>query len=72
MTNWAGTALVEDEGESCLVLTGPPNNRYDLLVRESRRLELADGKDPAGNLQQGELAVWNFQGKPGEFSNLRG
>ena len=48
MTNWAGTALVEDEGENCLVLTGPPNNRYNLLVRESRRLELADGKDPAG------------------------
>src|SRR5262249_12352518 len=32
MTDWAGTVLVEDGGEHCLVVSGHPEYRYDLLV----------------------------------------
>lgn len=68
--DWAGTVLIEENGECYLVVSGPPNYRYDLLVREARRLELAEGKDLEGSLQQGELAVWSFQGKPRSFRLL--
>ncbi len=70
MTNWAGTVLSEDGGECCLVVSGHPDFRYDLLVREARRRDLAEGKELAGSLQQGELDVLSFQGKPGDFRVL--
>src|SRR5207247_3826500 len=68
--DWAGSVLSEDDGEVHLVVSGPPEHRYDLLVREARRQDLAEGKDLAGNLGQGELDVWSFQGKPGDFRLL--
>src|ERR1700730_10582853 len=70
MMNWAGSVLIEDSGECCLVVSGQPEYRHDLLVREARRRDLAEGKDLAGSLQQGELDVWSFQGKPGTFQLL--
>jgi hypothetical protein len=70
MAGWAGTVHVEDGGEGYLVVSGHPEYRYDLLVREARRQDLAAGKELAGSLQQGELDVWNFQGKPGDFRLL--
>ncbi len=70
MTDWAGTVLIEEGGEGCLIVSGQPDQRYDLLLREARRQELTEGKDLAGNLQQGELDVVSFQGKVGDFRML--
>lgn len=70
LANWAGAVHIEEGGECYLAASGPPEYRYDLLVREARRQELSVGKELAGNLQQGELEVWSFQGKPGEFRLL--
>ncbi len=70
MRDWAGTVALEDDGEYSLVVSGHPEYRYDLLVREARRQDLAQGKGLAGSLQQGELDVWSFQGKPGDFRLL--
>jgi hypothetical protein len=67
---WAGTVLVEDDGEGHLVVSGNPDYRYDLLVREARRHDLAQGKELAGGLGQSELDVWSFHGKPGDFRLL--
>jgi hypothetical protein len=71
LRGWAGTVHVEespdDSAECSLIVSGPPDYRYDLLVREARLKELAEGKDLAGALQQGELDVLSFQGKPGDF-----
>lgn len=68
--DWAGTVTLEDAGESCLIVSGQPDQRYDLLLREARHQELAEGKKLAANLQQGELDVVSFQGKPGDFRFL--
>ena len=70
MKDWAGTVLVEDSGECCLIVSGERDYRYDLLVRVARRRELAEGKDQAASLQQGESDVLSFQGKPGDFRLL--
>lgn len=67
---WAGTVLVEDDGEGYLLLTGHPQHRYDLVLREAARRDLAEGKEQASTLQQGGADVWNFQGKPGDFRLL--
>ena len=67
MAGWAGVAFVKDAGEHCLIVSGTPNTRYDLLVREARRRELGSDKELSGTLQQGEMDVWSFQGKPGDF-----
>jgi hypothetical protein len=64
---WEGTALVESAGECCLVVSGQSENRYELIVRQGQQRALAMGKNLAGNLQQGELDVWSFQGKPEDF-----
>src|SRR5262249_58898498 len=56
--------------EGYLIVSGRPEHRYELVVREARRLDLAEGQEQAGTLQQGELAVWSFQGKPGDFRLL--
>jgi hypothetical protein len=70
MGDWAGTVLLEDKGEYSLVVSGQPDYRYDLLVREARRRDLAEGKELAGSLAQGELDVLSFRGKPGDFRLL--
>jgi hypothetical protein len=70
LKDWAGTVRIEDSGDCYLVVSGPPDHRYDLLVRAARRENLVEGKDLAGSLQQGELAVWSFPGKPGAFRLL--
>jgi hypothetical protein len=67
MAAWMGAVHVADAGEHCLIVSGAPNARYDLLVREARRRDLGGDKDLAGTLQQGEMDVWSFQGKPGDF-----
>ncbi len=67
---WAETVRIEDAGENSLIVSGQPGARYELVVREARRQDLAEGKDPAGALQPGEMDVLSFQGKPGEFRVL--
>lgn len=62
ISEWEGTALVESAGECCLVVSGLSDNRYELIVRQARERVLAEGQNMAGNLEQGELEVWNFQG----------
>ena len=52
------------------MISGRPDNRYDLLVREARRQNLGEGQNLTGRLQQGEMDVWSFQGKPGDFRLL--
>jgi hypothetical protein len=70
MAGWAGTVLIEEAGEGVLVVSGQPEHRYELLVREARRQELTEGRNLPGSLQQGELDVVSFQGKPGDFRML--
>jgi hypothetical protein len=70
MSDWNGTVLVQQSGEHSMVLSGQPGQRYELLVREARRQDLSEGQEPSGNLQQGEMDVWSFSGKPGDFRVL--
>lgn len=67
MDGWAGSVRIDDTGECCIAVSGPVDYRYELLVREARRQDLAMGKNVASSLQQGEMDVWSFQGKPGDF-----
>ena len=68
--DWADTAAIDEPGECHLVVSGPPEYRYDLMVREARRQNLPEGKNAAASLAQGEMDVWSFQGKPGDFRLL--
>jgi hypothetical protein len=70
MQTWAGTVQVEDAGEYCLIASGQPDYRYDLLVREARQRNLAQDKGLAGSLGQGELEVLSFEGAAGDFRIL--
>jgi hypothetical protein len=70
MKDWAGTVLIEDSGECYLIVSGQPDYRYDLLVRQARQQEMAADKNLAGSLQPGELNVLSFQGKPWDFRVL--
>ena len=70
MGDWAGTVLVEEKGEHYLVFSGQAGNRYDLLLREARPRNIGEKPDLTGQLQQGEMDVWSFQGKPGDFRLL--
>jgi hypothetical protein len=70
LVNWAGTVSVAEEGECCLILSGPADNRYDLVVRQARRTSLDNGGGAGGSMQQGEAEVLTFHGKPGEFRLL--
>ncbi len=70
MAHWAGAVTIEEDGEHCLLVCGRPNMRYEVLVREARRQDLATGKEVAAELQQGQMDVWSFPGKPGDFQLL--
>ena len=70
MPTWAGSVRVDESGECCLVASGQADFRYDLVVREARRHDLALDKNPASNLPQGDMDVWSFQGEPGDFRLL--
>jgi hypothetical protein len=70
LTDWAGSVHIEDNGECHLILSGPPDYRYDLVVREARGQDLAEGKELAAGLKPGEMDVWHLQGKPGDFRLL--
>jgi hypothetical protein len=70
MEQWAGTVKVEENGEHALLVSGRPENRFDLLVREAQRHDLTASQAAAGRLLQGEMDVWSFQGKPGDFRLL--
>ena len=67
LTPWAGSVHFVEGGESCVVISGQPEYRYDLLVREARRQDLTVGKDQAGKLQPSEMDVLSFEGTPGDF-----
>jgi hypothetical protein len=71
ISEWEGTVLVESAGECCLLVSGQSDNRYELIVRQARQRVLAEGQIMAGNLQPGELEVWNLQGKPVDFRLLQ-
>ena len=64
---WGGTVTVAEDGELSVFVTGQPNQRYELLVREARRNELPVGEAKKSKLGQGEADVWSFTGKPGDF-----
>lgn len=70
MVDWAGAVPIEEAGEGHLIVSGRPDQRYELLVREARRQDLTPDKGVAGSLRQGEMDVWTFQGKPGDFRLL--
>jgi hypothetical protein len=67
---WAGTIPVEDDGDCYVIVSGQPDQRYDLVVREARRNDLTDGKEQTAKLEQGEADMWNILGKPGDFRVL--
>ena len=67
MKDWAGTVLIEDSGECYLVVSGHPDYRYDLLVREARRQDLADGQEPGGQSSTGRVGRVELPGKAGGF-----
>jgi hypothetical protein len=72
MKDWAGTVLIEDGGECSLIVSGRADYRYDLLVGGARWQTMPKGKETASSLQPGELDVWNFQGKAGDFRLFEG
>ena len=65
--DWAGAAAIDEDGVHSLVVSGNPGSRYELVIREARQRELNAGKELAGRLDQSEMDVWNFEGKPGDF-----
>jgi len=67
-SSWSGAVRIEEAGEHTLLLSGPAGNRFELLLREALHHELSAGPaGTGGKLQQGEMDVWNFPGKPGDF-----
>jgi hypothetical protein len=70
MAEWEETVHVEHAGECCLVVFGESETRYEVIVRQGRQRVLADGQNLEGSLQPGELDIWSFQGKPGDFRLL--
>lgn len=70
MEGWVGTLRIEEDGEHSLIVSGQPGNRYNLLIREARQRNLAEGEQLDGKLLEGEMDVWNFQGEPGQFRLL--
>jgi hypothetical protein len=70
LPNWAGSVRIDESGECCLIASGQADFRYDLVVREARRHDLALDKNPPSNLPQGDMDVWSFTGKPGDFRLL--
>ena len=70
MAGWADARTIEESGECCLVVAGRPDMRYELLVREAHCADLGIGKGLAANLPQGEMDVWGFSAKPGDFRLL--
>ena len=46
MPDWFGAVVVGEAGEHNLVLTGPPEIRYDLVLREARHRDLVDRPKP--------------------------
>lgn len=70
LTGWAGTIPITDEGESYLIVSGPPETRYQLIVRAGRQQELTVAEEHNASLQQGEFDIWSFAGEPGEFRLL--
>jgi hypothetical protein len=67
LSDWFGAVVVPEAGEYSLVVTGPPENRYDLVVREAKHRDLPAGQTLKGQIQQNEMDVWSVQGKPGDF-----
>ena len=65
--DWEGAVTIEQDGEHYLVVNGRPEARYEIVVREAQRKELAEGKELPGLLSKGEMDVWSFDGKPGDF-----
>lgn len=70
MEDWSGSVSVENDGQHCLIVSGDPDNRYDLLVREARRRNLSKGQGLSGRLEPAEMDVWSFTGEPGQFCFL--
>lgn len=70
LPNWSGTSVAETDGEGYMIVSGEPNQRYDLVLREARMHDLAEGRERLGALQQGEADVCSFSGKAGDFRLL--
>lgn len=70
MANWSGAVTIEEDGEYCLEVSGHPYGRYNLLLREARRQALDEGRSVTAELGQGEMDVWSFQGRTGDFRLL--
>ncbi|MCX6880584.1 MAG: PPC domain-containing protein [Verrucomicrobia bacterium] len=70
LTRWAGTVHTEEAGEHTLIVSGRPDQGFDLLLRDARCQDLTAGQAVTGRLQQGEMDVWSFQAKPGDFRML--
>jgi hypothetical protein len=64
---WAETIPIEQDGEGYVIVAGRAGQRYDLVLREARRQDLVEGREQSGKLGAGEMDVWSFTGKPGEF-----
>jgi hypothetical protein len=68
LPSWSGAVLTEEAGEYTLMLSGPAQSRFELLLREAQRQDLSLGQAATTNgLKQGEMVVWSFEGKPGDF-----
>lgn len=68
LASWSGAVRTAESGEHTLLLSGPAGNRFELLLRQARQHDLSPGPAATpGQLQQGEMDVWSFPGKPGDF-----
>jgi hypothetical protein len=70
MAGWLGVMTIEEEGEHNVEVSGRPGMRYELIVREARRRDLGIGRSVSDQIPQGQMEVWSFMGKPGDFRLL--
>ena len=64
---WRGGLRLEKEGEYSLILTGQPGARYELRLLPADRQQVALDAQASGQLDDGEMAVFDIAGKAGDF-----
>jgi hypothetical protein len=66
ISDWAGSSLIEEDGEYRLRLSGRPERSFELRLTAAQFSPLEENKVISGTLQAGQMEVWSFPGKPGD------
>ncbi|MEQ1827105.1 MAG: hypothetical protein ABL921_14215 [Pirellula sp.] len=67
LSDWHGSVRLPDDGEHLLVLHGTPDYQFELVVREAQKRDIEKSLGGEEVLKQGEMDIWNFEAKPGDF-----